>query len=423
MSDSCPEDAICIFNTTNSALQQSLYQEVILPVATELLLYGIFLVLFSLSIYVFCYRFTPGKLYIVATCLFFILATVSIVLDLVFRHVFLAILVTTIGSDSRKAVMPSFYSLLSALDYIFLVSGFLGDVILVSLSFSLAVMVCWLSTPKLAQRYTGAIGYGTPRGLLLIIPLLGVVISLVNEVLEQQQFKRAEQFAGQFDPFEQLDQPSFVNIANSNVCKIYIAITFTQNTILTGMIGKLNMHITGRLWWLNYKINKMPGGQSSQSASPNLLGPMLESGLLTPAFLLVWLVLNWNPETAYTQWIAFLSPCVLTQIVGIASTLIVVRIGLGVDALSSAQPYHTLAEDAENQLPSSDLATDNYNESNEIIIMSLREPELQPFQLKYDQPIEDFPSMTYHTLSATRGSHIQKLVKPHPKGKYAKRNK
>lgn len=66
----------------------------------------------------------------------------------------------------------------------------------------------------------------------------------MNEVLEQQQFKRAEQFAGQFDPFEQLDQPSFVNIANSNVCKIYIAITFTQNTILTGMIGKLNMHIS-----------------------------------------------------------------------------------------------------------------------------------------------------------------------------------
>lgn len=35
MSDSCPEDAICIFNTTNSALQQSLYQEVILPVAVS----------------------------------------------------------------------------------------------------------------------------------------------------------------------------------------------------------------------------------------------------------------------------------------------------------------------------------------------------------------------------------------------------
>lgn len=111
-----------------SDFEQSLYLVLILPVAvseigcfmkplhlfccvpqTELLLYGkfpflycqdygqdwqlccmigIFLVLFGLSIYVFRYRFTPGKLYIMATCAFFVLATVSTILDLALRCIF-----------------------------------------------------------------------------------------------------------------------------------------------------------------------------------------------------------------------------------------------------------------------------------------------------------------------------------------------
>lgn len=41
--------------------------------------------LFALSIYIFFQRLTPGRFYIVATCLFFILATVSVVLDLVMK--------------------------------------------------------------------------------------------------------------------------------------------------------------------------------------------------------------------------------------------------------------------------------------------------------------------------------------------------
>jgi len=346
-------------------------------------------VLFGLSIYVFRYRFTPGRLYIIATFLFFMLATASIVLDLVLRcllPVFLPGLETVDNSTQLALVL----SLQSALDYIFLVTGLLGDVILIHRCYRL-----WYS-----------------RKHVVIIPLVGVlailIVWIVNEVVKRG-----------FEDSITIEQLKLSNQAIDGVFRIYIIVTFVQNVILTGMIA-------GRLWWLKYKMKKMLTSQSGQRTSPNLLGPILESGLLTPAFLLVWLVLNSDPEIAFTQCIALISPCVLTQIVGIASTLIIVRIGLGVDALSSTELYHTLAEDAENQHASSDLATGDHNEiseSNENIIISLREPEFQPFQLKYDHPIEDFPSMTYHTLSAAGSSRVHKLVQPHLKGKYAKLNK
>ncbi|KAE9386897.1 hypothetical protein BT96DRAFT_1026043 [Gymnopus androsaceus JB14] len=311
-------------------------------------------------------------------------ATVSVVLDLVVRCTFppRIIQVSTfnyvpvdtepgLGGTGGRAVSELF-SLLSALEYIFLVAGLLGDVILIHRCYRL-----WNS-----------------RIYVIIIPLLGTVaplVDLVREISEQQEFK-----ASGF-----IEAP--VNSAIDSVFNLYTLTTFIQNLILTGMIA-------GRMWWLNYKTEKILGGQSSQKMSPNLLGPILESGSLTTVFLLIWVVLNYGPVTLGTQWRDVIGPCTLTQVMGIASTLIAVRIGLGVDALSSTQPHHPLAEDAENQ-HASDLAIDDHDEiSEQNEDIRPREPEVQPFQLKYDQPIEDLPSMTYHTPAT--GSDIQKLVQP-----------
>lgn len=60
---------------------------------------GIFVVLFALSIYIFRYSFTPKKLYIIATFLFFILGTASAVLDIAFKCLALPLLTTTTSSD------------------------------------------------------------------------------------------------------------------------------------------------------------------------------------------------------------------------------------------------------------------------------------------------------------------------------------
>lgn len=88
------------------------------------------------------------------------------------------------------------------------------------------------------------------------------------------------------------------------------------------------------------------------------------------------------------------------------------------DALFSTQLHHTVAADVENR-HASDSAIDDHNEiseSNEYTRPG--RSEVQPFQLKYDQPMEDFPSMTYHTSNAASGSHTH----PHPTSKSAKLN-
>lgn len=48
---------------------------------------GIYSVLFGLSIYIFRYRLMPGKIYVVATVIFFTLATISLSFDLAFRFI------------------------------------------------------------------------------------------------------------------------------------------------------------------------------------------------------------------------------------------------------------------------------------------------------------------------------------------------
>jgi hypothetical protein len=139
--------------------------------------------------------------------------------------------------------------------------------------------------------------------------------------------------------------------AVTSVYQIYICTTLGQNLFLTGLIA-------GRLWWLNRQIKKslpattrLKQGDASQSLAgityvpkvminiglgvpSNCLSYRIECGALVPTVLLLALTL---PDRV--------NPCLLVQIVGIASTLIVVRVGLGVEAQVSQR-----SPDEENQL-------------------------------------------------------------------------
>ncbi|KAE9397040.1 hypothetical protein BT96DRAFT_88417 [Gymnopus androsaceus JB14] len=97
--------------------------------------------------------------------------------------------------------------------------------------------------------------------------------------------------------------------------------------------------IAGRVWWLNYKIQKtfQLADQTAKNSSQNLLGPILESGALTPIFLLLWMALNFSSLSSL--FMSFWANLITLTEIGIASTLIIVRIGLGVDALASQ--YHS----------------------------------------------------------------------------------
>ncbi|KAJ3915609.1 hypothetical protein F5877DRAFT_69727 [Lentinula edodes] len=128
----------------------------------------------------------------------------------------------------------------------------------------------------------------------------------------------------------------------------YIYVALAQNVYLSGMIA-------GRIWWWN---------QCNKNMFVCQVKLILESATLTPIFLLLWMALNFSGHDT------ILSPCALTQIVGIASTLIAVRIGLGIDdSCHVPLPDPTPIRDAENQaselLPSEQLL-------------------IQPFKLRYE---------------------------------------
>ncbi|KAJ3903017.1 hypothetical protein F5879DRAFT_1002774 [Lentinula edodes] len=112
-----------------------------------------------------------------------------------------------------------------------------------------------------------------------------------------------------------------VAIVNTQI--YFFIAALTQNLYLSGMIA-------GRIWWLNRRIKKVVGPPSR-----DLLGPVLESAVLTPIFFVLWLASYFDNFFGGPV----LSPYALTQIVGIASSLVVVRIGLGIDALATLQTY------------------------------------------------------------------------------------
>lgn len=83
--------------------------------------------LFSLNIYMFYHRFTPGKLYIISTILLFALATVSVVFDIVMRGLMFP-LPSYVNMDFESvnqadAMLNTFLAVETAGHYVFVSSG------------------------------------------------------------------------------------------------------------------------------------------------------------------------------------------------------------------------------------------------------------------------------------------------------------
>ncbi|KAJ3915610.1 hypothetical protein F5877DRAFT_81667 [Lentinula edodes] len=140
-----------------------------------------------------------------------------------------------------------------------------------------------------------------------------------------------------------------------------ILVTLTQNLYLSGMIA-------GRMYWLNRDMKTIFAGQSSQTPSKPII-IILESAIITPIFLTVWVSLEFSRRGT-----SVISPCALIQIVGIASTLMVVRIGLGIDVLSSSQTCTTQIEVENQGSGEHHLECNNIGTAGQL---------LQPFELQY----------------------------------------
>ncbi|KAJ7688318.1 hypothetical protein B0H14DRAFT_2653294 [Mycena olivaceomarginata] len=122
---------------------------------------------------------------------------------------------------------------------------------------------------------------------------------------------------------------------------LFFALSLTTNILVTAMTA-------GRIWWI-YRTARVYLQADVQRRYVSAMSILVESGVLYSATVLVFLILGAIPGTEILQ-----SPIfqMLTQIMGIAPTLIIVRVGLGASmpsgeatakaaACSQKHPVHT----------------------------------------------------------------------------------
>ncbi|KAF9065692.1 hypothetical protein BDP27DRAFT_1424562 [Rhodocollybia butyracea] len=284
-----------------------------IPSQWSLTLPGIFLVLFSFSLFVFRTKIVPGMLYVIATLIFFTLATISISLALAWRS-------SSSLSEVTKKEPITQVNIQAGSFYIFVIAGMLSDAMMIHRCYRL-----WDSKKS-----------------VIILPLLGLIgIFITWIVFEVLAIKNSSR--------EGFDAKTQLEIANTTthmfIDQMYGGVTLAENIILTGLIA-------GRVWWLEHTMNNiLIMGKNKTKASHSLLGPIA----LNPIFLTLWVAAAYSPALSSLQ---LLTPCALTQIVGISSTLIVVSIGIG---LSSESGFRSHMFDEEHQ---TSLARENIEESD-----------------------------------------------------------
>ncbi|KAJ3876324.1 hypothetical protein F5051DRAFT_468202 [Lentinula edodes] len=313
---------------------------------------GIFVVLFGLSVYIFRQRFTPGKLYITATVLFFIAATASVTLNLISVCTRLPLpFLMFRGSVYIELSGDGALAFVSSAEALFLFVGSLSDIMLLQRCYRL-----WNS-----KKYVIVV----PAFLIPACVVLWIVTAVIG-----------------------LEDISYMP---------YILVTLAQNLYLSGMIA-------GRMYWLNRNMKTIFAGQSSQTPSKPII-IILESAIITPIFLTVWVSLEFSGSGT-----SVISPCALTQIVGIASTLMVVRIGLGIDVLSTSQTCTTQIEVENQGSGEHHLECSNIGTAGQL---------LQPFELQYvsrDQPeyMVDHSEQSTTNIPSTINQSFQPFTLKYP---------
>ncbi|ESK86288.1 hypothetical protein Moror_16589 [Moniliophthora roreri MCA 2997] len=141
---------------------------------------------------------------------------------------------------------------------------------------------------------------------------------------------------------------------------------FITNVIVNGII---TLSTAGRIWQINRQARKIAG----YTANPHLqriIAIILESGALYPAFLIAYGIMQNTVATETGIQPINLAP-IVTQVAGIAPTLIIVRASLGKTTENVDQVLSTLhfaerdrgAAEADSQIRSIDLERTNFNSS------------------------------------------------------------
>ncbi|KAF7368215.1 hypothetical protein MVEN_00141300 [Mycena venus] len=111
----------------------------------------------------------------------------------------------------------------------------------------------------------------------------------------------------------------------------YLALSLATNILVTAMTA-------GRIWWI-YRTARPYLQADVQRRYVSAISILVESGMLCPATVLAYLILGAIHSAKILQPPTFQ---VLTQIIGIAPTLIIVRVGLGAGVLSKEDHQNTV---------------------------------------------------------------------------------
>ncbi|KAF9068807.1 hypothetical protein BDP27DRAFT_1448173 [Rhodocollybia butyracea] len=151
---------------------------------------------------------------------------------------------------------------------------------------------------------------------VIFLPAFGIVVTTAAAITFQFLFQFGPVISGQI-------------LENSQEENSFFFPVYVISEIVVGL--GLTILLASRIWWLNCQTEKFLG-KSSQSTLRKLTEIVVESGILLPVFLGVALGINFQitPISGSDLFIA-----------AIASTLIVVRIGLGADVQPLAQLIET----------------------------------------------------------------------------------
>ncbi|KAJ7271821.1 hypothetical protein C8J57DRAFT_1468041 [Mycena rebaudengoi] len=109
------------------------------------------------------------------------------------------------------------------------------------------------------------------------------------------------------------------------------AVTLATNFLVTGLIA-------GRIWWISH-YSRAYLEEAAQRRYASAIVLIVESGMLYSATILAFLIVTSFPNLASTLEEPVLQ--IVTQVMGIAPTLIIVRVGLGVTVEGSLSTFRT----------------------------------------------------------------------------------
>ncbi|KAF7378225.1 hypothetical protein MSAN_00247300 [Mycena sanguinolenta] len=276
-------------------------------VMAEVFIYGAYAVMFGFYIYILRTRgFSKNRFLAVATIVLFIVCTVHLALLLVSTALFNeSYEATVVGSKTRPPLTA--FNLNRATNVVYVTSNIIADTIFIFRCYAIwnfrwkIIVVPALSTLAVAGESTSS------RETCAIVNL------------------RARLGLGYFDSGTSLR-------ISSSVFDLSILVSLFTTIMLMGLSA-------GRIWWLAHKARTM-GDRKMTNRYHTICAMILESGALYCAGGITFIILSLNQNISE---VVATNGAVLGQLVGVAPTIIAVRVGLG-KSIESMDSFATIAQ-------------------------------------------------------------------------------